>query len=312
MQANQQSFFETFEQIDFEQIQKHPNILIAARFWDDERYQAARTCYKFMRAIDDFIDDHKALHRIIRKDRQNYFMRRVSSWLESVRDRQHEHPLNGELVACIDRFHIPLWPMEDFANAMIYDIHHNGFATFNHFKEYSGGASVAPSSIFVHLCGLTRNDKGWQAPAFDVREAALPCAMFSYLVHIIRDFEKDQRENLHYFADDRILAHGLSRQALRDIALGAPVSKGFRALIREYMDIAEGYRLETLKVIERISPYLEPRNQLSLQIIYNLYLMVYERIDPENGSFTSAALNPTAGEIRERVLGVLEMAPCGR
>ena len=29
-------------------------------FWDQERYQAARKCYSFMRSIDDLIDNHKA------------------------------------------------------------------------------------------------------------------------------------------------------------------------------------------------------------------------------------------------------------
>ena len=43
--------------IDFENIDKHPNILIAARIWDDDRYHAARVCYKFMRMIDDLIDN---------------------------------------------------------------------------------------------------------------------------------------------------------------------------------------------------------------------------------------------------------------
>ena len=36
-------------------------------------------------------------------------------------------------------------------------------------------------------------------------------------------------------------------------------------------------------------------------IIYNLYLMVYERIDPDNGNFTTEELNPTAEEIKARV-----------
>ena len=72
------------------------------------------------------------------------------------------------------------------------------------------------------------------------------------------------------------------------------------------MGIAEKYRLQTLKVIERISPQLEPKNQLSLHIIYNLYNMVYERIDPDNGSFTTEELNPTATEIKEEVRRTIE------
>jgi hypothetical protein len=46
---------------------------------------------------------------------------------------------------------------------------------------------------------------------------------------------------------------------------------------------------------------MEPRYQLSLEIIFSLYLMVFERIDVENGSFTSFELNPTPEETKKRV-----------
>ena len=46
---------------------------------------------------------------------------------------------------------------------------------------------------------------------------------------------------------------------------------------------------------------LEPRYQLSLEIIFNLYLMVFERIDIQKGKFTTEELNPTPEETRERV-----------
>jgi hypothetical protein len=51
----------TLGRIDFHKIKDHPNILIAARFWEDDRYEAAKTIYRFMRFIDDMIDDRKAL-----------------------------------------------------------------------------------------------------------------------------------------------------------------------------------------------------------------------------------------------------------
>ena len=54
-----------FDSIDFDKIIDHPNILIAAHFWEEEKYMAAKTCYKFMRAIDDLIDDYKSEHKTI-------------------------------------------------------------------------------------------------------------------------------------------------------------------------------------------------------------------------------------------------------
>jgi phytoene/squalene synthetase len=288
-----------FDQIDFNKIIDHPNILIAAHFWDDERYQAARTCYRFMRRIDDYIDDHKAAHQVINDKPQ--FEQSVRNWLDALHKRGTRDPFNRELVKTLNRFLIPVWTMERFARSMVYDIHHDGFANLDDFLDYSQGASVAPSSVFVHLCGLRQDKKRFLAPLFDVREAAMPCAIFSYLVHIIRDFEKDQKNNLSYFADDLILKNGLTRESMKEIAEGGKVTEGFRNLVGEYYDLADHYRLKTYEVIRRIAPLVEPRYRLSLHIIFNLYLMVFERIDIREGGFSTAELNPDALEIRDRV-----------
>jgi phytoene/squalene synthetase len=196
--------------------------------------------------------------------------------------------------------------MEAFAKSMIYDIYHDGFPTLEGFIDYAGGASVAPASIFVHLCGLTQKDGKYLPPVFDVKRVATPCAIFSYLVHIIRDFQKDHLNNLNYFPDDLIAKYGMDRGKLLRMAQGEPVSEGFRNLIRELYEVADIYRLKTYEMIQEIRPYVEPRGQLSLEIIFALYHMVFERIDIVNGTFTSIELNPTWQEIKERVGQVIE------
>jgi phytoene synthase len=297
-----ESYIEIFNSISFEKIKDHPNILIAARFWDDERYDSAKTCYKFMRAIDDLIDDHKASNIVIAETEKDQFIANVDNWIASIISATNNSQIQKELIDTLDRFQIPLWPMEAFAKSMIYDIHHDGFSTLQAFLDYSAGASVAPASIFVHLCGIHKNQNGqFTEPEFDVKEVATPCAIFSYLVHIIRDFQKDQFNNLNYFADDLIEKNGLNRQELRDIAYGAPIPQGFRNMINEYYQLADEYRIKTWKVIDAIAPLLEPRYRLSLEIIFNLYLMVFERINIKDGTFTTEELNPTPAEIKERV-----------
>ena len=74
-------FTAIFESIDFEKIIDHPNILIAANFWDNERYCAARTCYRFMRALDDLIDNHKAEHKGIGADERESFASDIRQWM---------------------------------------------------------------------------------------------------------------------------------------------------------------------------------------------------------------------------------------
>ena len=299
-------YLDIFESIDFEKIVDHPNILIAAHFWEPERYQAAKNCYKFMRTIDDLIDNYKTEHVTIAPENRMQFEADVYRWINTIAESSQNNPIQAELVETIQRFCIPFWPLEAFAKSMIYDIYHDGFPTLESFIDYAGGASVAPASIFVHLCGLTKHNGEYLPPLFDVKRVATPCAIFSYLVHIIRDFQKDHFNNLNYFPDDLIAKYGMNRQQLLRMAQGEPVSGGFRSLIRELYEVADIYRQRTYEMIQEIRPYVEPRGQLSLEIIFALYLMVFERIDIEHGNFTSKELNPSWQEIKERVGQVIE------
>jgi phytoene/squalene synthetase len=301
MNALQEKYLEIFNSIDFEQIKDHPNILIAAKFWDEKRYGAAKTFYKFMRSIDDLIDDHKAANKTITENEKRHFTADVNNWLKMIMTGNSNDPMQQELTDAVTKFRIPSWPLESFAVSMIYDINNNGFPTLNTFMEYAGGASVAPAAVFVHLAGLRERENKYSAPAFNVKEAATSCAIFSYLVHIIRDFQKDQLNNLNYFADDLIEKHGLCREDLLKIAVGGTLSNGFREMMREYMTLADEYRKKTYDCIRAIWPYLEANYQLSLEVIFELYLMVFERINIESGKFTTEELNPTPEESKQRV-----------
>jgi phytoene/squalene synthetase len=301
MSSQREEFLKIFDSIEFDKIIDHPNILIAARFWPHERYCAAKIFYKFMRKIDDMIDDYKASHKSIAESERDSFISKVNEWLNVIIKSEECNPLQQEMINTIEKFRLPLWPMEDFARSMLYDINNDGFPTLDSFLEYSGGASVAPASVFVHLNGLSLQNGSYELPPFDVREAATPCAIFSYLVHIIRDFQKDQLNNLNYFADDMLRKHRLNRFDLKEIAFGHPVSDNFRRMIKDYYLLADQYRILTYEMLEKILPLHAPRYQLSLKIIFNLYLMVFERIDIEKGNYKSAELNPTPEETRQRV-----------
>ena len=299
-------YSDIFHSIEFDKIVDHPNILIAAHFWDEDRYQAAKICYRIMRAIDDLIDNYKSEHETIASNERAHFETSVNDWISTILQATTKDSSQTELTETIQKFRVPSWPLEAFARSMIYDIYHDGFPTLSAFIDYASGASVAPASIFVHLCGLTRQGEQYLAPAFDVKEAATPCAVFSYLVHIIRDFVKDHTHNLNYFPDDLIVKYQLDRKKLLDMARGAEITSGFREMIRELYLVADEYRRKTYEIMQRIKPQLEPRSQLSLEIIFALYLMVFERIDVDHGTFSTRELNPTPDEIKERVWAVIE------
>lgn len=298
-------YLSVFNSIDFEKIKDHPNILIAANFWDKERYEAAKDCYRLMRSIDDLIDNHKAGFIRISPEEKLDFRQKVDEWLGMFRNPHEVDTTMNGIPGTIRKFLIPLWPLQDFAQAMMYDIDHDGFATFDAFLEYARGASVAPASIFVHLAGLRARNGEYAEPPFNVKKVATPCAIFSYIVHIIRDFQKDQLSNLNYFADDLLLKHRLTRQDLRSFAEGSPLTPDFRNMAADYCERAHRYMAETRSVMQEIKPLLGPRYQLSLEIIYDLYLMVFEKIDLKNGRFMTADLLPDPGETRARVYKVI-------
>jgi phytoene/squalene synthetase len=292
------------ESISFENIEKHPNILIAARFWDDRRYYAAKVCYQFMRMIDDQIDDRKAEDSAIDCLEKKMLTDKVNSWMECLGKTSDNEPWVRELADTIATFQIPLQLFHTFSRSMLYDVNNDGFSTIEEFLDYAEGASVAPASIFVHLCCLSENNGEYDPPDFDVVQVARPCAIFSYIVHIIRDFQEDQRSNLNYFAADLLAKNNLLPSDLKEMANGSPITDSFRNVIKEYYQLARMYGEQTINEIQKLKTKLSERYLLSLHIIYNLYKQVFDRIDIEQGNFTSTELNPSSKEIKDKVLEV--------
>lgn len=286
---------------DFKEILANPILDTAARFWDGDRYEAFKVCYRSMREVDDLIDGRKAAGGRMSGAEIRQMTSMLSDWAKAVGGTTSSDSFTRKLIETRARFLIPLWPWQRLSDAMAYDLNHDGFRTFKVFLRYSEGAAIAPASIFMHLCGVKIEDGRYHAPQFDIRRTARPLAIFAYLVHIIRDFQKDQSNNLNCFADVFIAESGLNRTDLREIADGGRITPGFRKLMRRYYDIAEYYRSKASRTVGETGVYLEPRYRLSLEIIYSLYHQIFERIDPENGVFTTSELNPSSDEVLERV-----------
>jgi len=99
--------------------------------------------------------------------------------------------------------------------------------------------------------------------------------------------------------------NGLDLYKLKKIAAGGEIPIGFRNLIKKYQTFAEYYRRKTRSVLNKIGENLEPRYRLSLEVVYNLYLLIFERIDVQNGRFTTAELTPSPEEIKNRLSGTI-------
>ena len=294
------NLLEVAENLSCQQLLKNPILDIAARFWDEERYEAFRVLYDSMRVVDDLIDNRKSDGNIPEHEKQQLVVL-VNKWFDGISKEKTMDSAQEKLIGTIRKFKISMMPLKSFSESMIYDINHEGFKTYDDFLRYSEGAAVAPASMFMHLCAVFKENKSYRQPGFDIIEAARPAALFAYHVHIIRDFQKDQNDNLNYFADDILNENGLSVRTMREMANGVEINEGFRRLMKRYHDAIRHYRDSTRKIIDMISLHLEPRYRLSLEIVFNLYSQIFERIDVNNGNFTTQELNPSPGEIMERI-----------
>jgi phytoene synthase len=301
------SFHEEYDfisKLSYKQLQSNPILDIAARVWEEDQYEAAKVCYRSLRIFDDLIDNRKKVGNLSEAEKREYTVM-IKDWIKAINNSQPQDDHQKDLIETIKKFQIPLWPFQKFSKAMIYDIKYDGFKTFQAFLRYTEGAAISPASIFVHLCGVEKSNGSYSAPRFDIRKVARPAALFSYLVHILRDFEKDQKNNLNYFAGNLMAEYGLNTTILREVAEGGEVNSNFRSLIKRYFDYAEFYRKKAIHSIDMAAPYLEPRYVISLHIIYELYHQIFERIDAFNGKFTTEYLNPTPEEVRERLNKVI-------
>ncbi|UCD17450.1 MAG: squalene/phytoene synthase family protein [Candidatus Zixiibacteriota bacterium] len=293
------------DNLDVGSIQANPILDIAARFWEQDRYAAFRVCYLTMRWIDDLVDDVRKETGSVPAAAANRLRSTLIDWLGSVKRGEKDGYFHHRILEVIRYYAIPIWPWERLCKAMVYDLNHNGFSSFRRFLIYAEGAAVAPAAVFLHLCGVEVRGDICGPPSFDIRNAARALARFCYLVHILRDFQKDHLENLNYFADNHLAEYSLTPADLRLIAEGGQIPQAFRNLIRRYVDYAGYYRGLARKTIDGISPHLQHRYQLSLEIIYGMYLQVFERIDPEKGGFSREQLTPSAPQVHERVMRIV-------
>lgn len=228
MKPSQKTSIDFAADVDFDRILTNPILDIAANFWEKDRYRAFQITYRSMRRLDDLVDNRKATGQKLTEDECKQYQAMMLDWIESVRRKESQAGFQSDFLDIMSKFSIPINPWERLCQAMIYDLSHDGFESLNLFLKYSEGAAVAPASIFMHLCGIRMDDNTVTPPPYDIQDTARPLAVFSYLVHIMRDFQKDQLENLNYFADDILSKYQIDRESLRKMAIAGEPNKALR------------------------------------------------------------------------------------
>ncbi|MBC6439861.1 MAG: squalene/phytoene synthase family protein [Rhodospirillales bacterium] len=134
------------------------------------------------------------------------------------------------------------------ADAMQRDVSEQPLATWQDFLDYTEGAAVAPAAVFVYIlaCRMERDGSSTLALTRPAADYARHLAIFSYLVHILRDLRLDaDRAPQHLtLPDDLLDQSGLSRATLRiaaragDDAALAPLVGTIAALTERHHALA--------------------------------------------------------------------------
>ena len=95
--------------------------------------------------------------------------------------------------------------------------------------------------------------------------------------------------------------HKLTADESQNQYKGGIVDDRVRSLITEDKGLADYYRKKALSSVNNTIPFLEPKYQLSLKLIYSLYQQIFDKIDCENSSFSTAELNPTPAEVQQQI-----------
>lgn len=286
-----------------------PNLYMAARFLEPEhKFRAFLVTYAAMRLVDDIVDDYRASGD--RKDSMtSEIIDQLDSFADMIRNQRIDDslPYAQELKLAINRFQIPSWPFTILVDAMKFDLHHDRFDTMDDFLQYSEGAAVAPGSIFMHLAGCSYDDQGLLfSPRFNIRNASRPLAIFSYLVHIIRDFKKDYLAGprpLIYLNTETMDMFSLDEQDLATAVQTGRQSLKFTKMVKWYYHRIIAYQQQAAQMLNDLEPLFPKDGFFALNLIYELYSLSAAKISRNSYIIVRGDLNVSPSDIEQAIRG---------
>ena len=263
-------------------------------FRDRERYLAFCGLYALMRVIDDRVDaiaDRSAL-TAEQRDREHDV---IDAWAAAFVQAAEGQPVSQQdLLACespdapalitaaarsMQLFPVPLSLWQNFFRAMHADVDQARFSTYANFLDYTEGASVAPTTIYLYLLAAERQGDGAYLlpPAFDLLQCGRHLGTFAYLAHILRDLAEDLEataQGLIYVSLEDLAAFGLGEAALREDHGRRAARPELRALCAELVGRSR-HHLEAGRAL--LAP-LAGRTSADCAFILDLIVTLYDHI----------------------------------
>ena len=298
--------------------------LTSCYFADPARYSAFCSLYALMRVIDDRVDELPQDPARFDAAREHQVLRSWEEGLNAAVDGSlpptglaercgmaEARPLLTGAAAAMIRFPTPgsLW--RNFFAAMHRDVEQARFETYREFLDYTEGASVAPTSIYLCLVAATEaaGSGTYRLPErFDLVRCGRHLGVFSYLAHILRDMAADLgtgERGLLYLAREDLDRFGLDEAMLREDLERGRARESLRELAAELAARATAEGDRGVALLEPLAGALEPDCAFILEVIVAIYRRILTKL-------AAASFDPMAGQhhlsLEEKHATVLEVA----
>ncbi len=268
-------------------------------FIDPNRYRSFCAMYAVMRIVDDRIDeilagDDVSDEELVREHEiLEAWHRCVSSCLSGARPDEHDlekigHPRIEKIIATFTEasalFPVPAALWDNFFEAMRWDLEDRDFGTFAEFVEYTEGASVAPTTIYLYLitASFQSERNAYHLPSeFDLIQCGRDLGLFAYLGHILRDLACDissGERGLFYLTGEDMDTHGVSRESLITDLESGTSSPGLQSLVRDLVERAWMSGKNGRAGLQVLEGQLDSDCAFILEMIIRIYERVLDKI----------------------------------
>ncbi|MFX1253021.1 MAG: phytoene/squalene synthase family protein [Promethearchaeota archaeon] len=255
---------------------------------DKERLIAFNVTYTIMRIVDDIVDEKQITG--IPADREK-IKKEVEKWKNRINKcyagTPEAMPMSLTFFDVIQKFKMPKQLWDDFFFSMERDIENPTFDTFSEFKNYSLGATCAPTTAYLFLLLSEKNGETYDISNFDYTKVGRDLGIWAYMVHILRDVKKDTDNRLFYIPKNELSKFNLTYNDLIDFSESGKTNSDYSDFVEYYLLKADRFYDSSINLVKDYCENIGTDRLFSLFIIDRTYKAIENKIRSVSGNVFS-------------------------
>jgi phytoene synthase len=243
------------------------NFYYAFRVLPEAPRNAMSAVYAFMRRADDLADDES----LTIDERRAAMAKWTAAWREARTSGQTEDPVFLALNDTQKRFGIPDGLLEELVQGTTMDLDEDAgtvqtYANFEELYRYCYLVASVVGLVCIRIFGYS--DKRAEKLAEETGVAF-------QLTNILRDVKEDAGRGRIYLPLDLLAIHGMGVERVLELAEGAAIQSGDRAMLAELGAKAEQY----YRSADELLPLIDRESRAALWVLVEIYHGLLQRIE---------------------------------